>query len=110
MFFFQPQQHSLSHLILIHMSYHEERCDTHEKEKTISRKKRYSIGGEFSIRMDQMQPPKHISDRCLTIHAISYLKSGMYTDSSAQSVHPAGRNCGSASNETHSKILPECCT
>ncbi|UWS62936.1 hypothetical protein N2384_08830 [Bacillus paralicheniformis] len=37
-----------------------------------------------------MQPPKHISDRCLTIHAISYLKSGMYTDSSAQSAHPAG--------------------
>ncbi|AGZ58009.1 protein of unknown function [Bacillus velezensis UCMB5033] len=52
MFFFQPQQHSLSHLILIHMSYPEERCDTHEKEKTISRKKRYSIGGEFSIRID----------------------------------------------------------
>ncbi|MEH7663276.1 hypothetical protein V7193_09955, partial [Bacillus velezensis] len=52
MFFFQPQQHSLSHLILIHMSYHEERCDTHEKEKTISRKRRYSMGGEFSIRMD----------------------------------------------------------
>lgn len=33
MFFFQPQQHSLSHLILIHMSYHEERRGTHEKEK-----------------------------------------------------------------------------
>ncbi|MFP3547922.1 hypothetical protein SB748_31570, partial [Rhizobium sp. SIMBA_035] len=36
MFFFQSQQHSLYHL----------------KEKTISRKKRYSIGGEFSVRMD----------------------------------------------------------
>lgn len=106
MFFFQPQQHSHSHLILSHISYYEERRGTHEKEKRTFRQNKLDATAEqFSFRCRNI-----FQTSSFTIPAISYLKSGMYTDSSAQSAHPAGRNCVSALNETHSKILPGCCT
>ncbi len=51
MFFFQPQQHSHSPLILRHISYYEERRGTHEKEKRTFRQNELDAAAEqFSFR------------------------------------------------------------
>ncbi len=50
MFFFQPQQHSHSHLILSHISYYEERRGTHEKEKRTFRQNESDAAAETYFR------------------------------------------------------------
>ncbi len=48
--FFQPQQHSHSHLILSHISYYEERRGTHEKEKRTFRQNESDATAETYFR------------------------------------------------------------